>query len=85
MDSLTEEYRGYTIAVTPLKGHDDLWDFEYHIAPVGDAEPLHGDTQSLTLGGHATPQIAQLSGLEVAKTEVDNRLAMAARNKEAAT
>jgi hypothetical protein len=80
MDSLTEEYRGYTITVTPLKDHEDLWDFEYHIAPVGDTAPLDGDTQSQTLGGHATPQIALLSGFELAKTEIDNRLALAASN-----
>lgn len=27
----SEQYRGFTISVTPQKDNDDLWDFTYHL------------------------------------------------------
>lgn len=77
MDALDQQYRGFSISVTPLRDHDDLWDFVYHITRSGEPVVLLGGiARSQTLGGHATPEIACLAGLEVAKTEVDNLLAL---------
>ncbi len=81
MQIATEEYKGFTIAVTPLKDNGDLWDFEYRITKTGqggqDGDPAAAITRSQTAGGHATPDVACLSGLHVARTEVDNLLALA--------
>jgi hypothetical protein len=80
MQITTEEYKGFTIAVTPLKDNGDLWDFEYRITKRGqggqDGDPAAAITRSQTAGGHASPEIACLAGLEVARTEVDNLVAM---------
>jgi hypothetical protein len=82
MEITTEQYKGFTIAVTPLKDCDDLWDFEYRITKAGeggeDTDPAAAITRSRTAGGHATAQIACVAGLEVARTEVDNLVALAA-------
>lgn len=82
MEIATEEYKGFTIAVTPIKDNGDLWDFEYRITKTGqggqDTDPAAAITRSQTAGGHATAQIACLAGLQLARTEVDNLLAMAA-------
>lgn len=71
----SEQYRGFTISVTPQKDNDDLWDFTYHLqreaGAGGDAKDIE---RSRTLGGYATPETACVAGLEVAKTEVDNLL-----------
>lgn len=72
MDVLTQEYRGYTISVIPIKDHDDLWDFKYQLNKDG-AAPVDG---LQTLGGHITAEIAGVAGFEVAKIEVDNLLAL---------
>lgn len=78
-DVIKQEYRGFSIAVTPVKDNDDLWDFEYRIerdsTPVAQ-RAAGGVTRSQTLGGHATADVARLAGLEVAKIEVDNLLAL---------
>lgn len=74
-----QEYRGFTISVTPVKDCDDLWDVEYHIAKDGRrrATRAPGDiSRSQTLGGHISPQAACLAGIEVARIEVDNLLAL---------
>jgi hypothetical protein len=69
-----EQYRGYRIAVIPKKDHDDLWDFDYTVTPVdGKGEPRQ---RSNTAGGHASEAIALQSGIEVARIEIDNLLAM---------
>lgn len=77
----TEEYKGFTIAVTALKDHGDLWDFEYRLTKTGqggqDGDPAAAITRSQTAGGHATPDVACLAGFQVARTEVDNLLALA--------
>ena len=80
MQGATEEYKGFTIAVTPLKDNGDLWDFEYRISKHGgatDGDPPAAITRVNTAGGHATPDVACLAGLQVARTEVDNILALA--------
>jgi hypothetical protein len=75
MTEATEDYRGYRIVVVPVKDHEDLWDFEYQLTRLdgGTAEPRK---RSQTAGGHISPEIALLAGLEVARTEVDNLLAL---------
>lgn len=76
MQVTTEQYKGYTIAVTPLKDCEDRWDFEYHISKAAPGAPAAVITRSQTAGGHATPEIACVAGTEVARTEVDNLLAL---------
>jgi hypothetical protein len=72
-----EEYRGYVIVVTPVKDCEDLWDFEYRISrPDGSEESR---SRSRSAGGHLTPDIACFAGVEVARTEIDNLLALNAR------
>ncbi|MET3135017.1 hypothetical protein AAKU55_005320 [Oxalobacteraceae bacterium GrIS 1.11] len=81
MNELKQEYRGYTIAVTPNKDHDDLWDFEYRITRDSEtvAHKTAGSvTRSQTLGGHLTIEAARLAGWELARIEVDNLLALEA-------
>ena len=78
-DVIKQEYRGFTIVVTPVKDNDDLWDFEYRIER--DSTPLAARaaaaiTRSQTLGGHATAEVAHMAGVKVAKIEVDNLLAL---------
>jgi hypothetical protein len=74
MQEATEEYRGYRIVVTSTKDHDDLWDFEYRLRPIdGSGEER---VRSKSAGGYATPETAYFAGIEVARTEVDNLLAL---------
>ncbi|WP_426107884.1 hypothetical protein [Massilia sp. TSP1-1-2] len=83
MQITTEEYKGFTIAVTPLKDCGDMWDFEYRISKTvdggKDGDPAATITRSQTAGGHATADIACVAGVEVARTEVDNLLALSRR------
>jgi len=51
-----------------------LWDFEYQLDPIGGKAGERRRAQSA--GGHLTPEAACLAGLEVARTEVDNLLAL---------
>lgn len=87
MQITTEHYKGFTIAVTPLKDSGDQWDFEYRITKTGDGgkdgDPSAAMTRTQTAGGHATAEIACVAGLEVARTEVDNLLALAGGGKQA--
>ncbi len=79
MENLTVEYRGFQIFIAPVKDHDDLWDFTYRISKIGDpvaASEGHSITRRQTLGGYATAAIACDAGSEVAKIEVDNRIAL---------
>ncbi|MDO8439341.1 MAG: hypothetical protein Q7S67_03790, partial [Telluria sp.] len=79
----SEHYKGFTIAVTPVRDCGDLWDFEYRITKAGDVaqdgDPPAAISRSQSAGGHATPAVACLAGLQVARTEVDNLLALASR------
>jgi len=81
MEIATEEYKGFTIVVTPVKDNGDLWDFEYRITKTGqggqDGDPAAAITRSQSAGGHATPDAACVAGMQVARTEVDNLLALA--------
>jgi hypothetical protein len=71
------DYRGFTISIRPLKDHEDLWDFEYRLTQDGtQVSPLRESVRSRTLGGHATPEIACEAGFELAKIEIDHRLAL---------
>ncbi|MDB5949714.1 MAG: hypothetical protein JWR65_1569 [Massilia sp.] len=74
MQEATEEYRGYRIVVTPIKDHDDLWDFEYRLRRIdGSGEER---IRAKSAGGYATPETACSAGIEVARTEADNLLAL---------
>ena len=74
MQEAAEQYRGYQIVVAPVKDHDELWDFEYRLHRVGGASESRSRAQSV--GGYATPDTACFAGMEVARTEVDNLLAL---------
>jgi hypothetical protein len=51
-----------------------MWDFEYRLRRIdGGGESR---VRSQTAGGHLTPAIACVAGIEVARTEVDNLLAL---------
>jgi len=80
MQITTEQYKGFTIAVTAMKDSGDLWDFEYRLTKVGqggqDGDPAAAIIRTQTAGGHATPEVACLAGIQVARTEVDNLLAL---------
>ncbi|QYF93650.1 hypothetical protein KY495_23865 [Massilia sp. PAMC28688] len=86
MEIATEEYKGFTIAVTPIKDNGDLWDFEYRITKTGqggeDGDPAAAITRSKTSGGYNSPDIARAAGLQVGRTEVDNLLALAGRGNQ---
>ncbi|MGZ3158112.1 MAG: hypothetical protein ACXU7D_04380 [Burkholderiaceae bacterium] len=85
MESKTEEYRGYQIVVTPIKDHEDLWDFKYHITKIGDpaaASVGHAVSRRETLGGYTTAATACDAGIEVARIEVDNYLALSPYDRE---
>lgn len=76
MQNASEQYRGFTIFVQPIKGKDDLWDFEYRLTREGGPAAQAPMTRSHTAGGHATAEVACLAGIEVGRTEVDNLLAL---------
>jgi hypothetical protein len=79
METKTEDYRGYQITVTPIKDHLGLWDFQYRISKTGDQDTAsvgHSVSRRDTLGGYATAETACDAGVEVAKIEIDNRLAL---------
>ncbi|MES2018464.1 MAG: hypothetical protein V4484_18400 [Pseudomonadota bacterium] len=69
------QYKGYAIDVTPLRDCGDLWDFTYRITRDGHDAVI---TRSQSVGGHATAEAACLAGLQVARIEIDNLLALAA-------
>ena len=75
MQDASDEYRGYRIAVTPMKDCEDMWDFEYRLSRIdgGGAERI----RSKTAGGYLTAETACFAGIEVAHTEIDNLLALA--------
>jgi hypothetical protein len=80
MQQASEEYRGFSITVVPVKDHEDLWDYEYRLKPL-DAAPANAQPEirrAGTAGGRATPEIAIVAGMCTAKTEVDNLLALKA-------
>lgn len=72
MQDAADEYRGYRIAVEPIKDCTDLWDFEYTITRIGGGEARE---RAKTVGGYATADVARFAGIEVARTEIDNLLA----------
>ena len=79
MESCTTDYRGFDILVTPLKDHDDLWDFRYTITRHGDPEKTvigHSVARRQTMDGHTTRDAACEAGTQLAKIEVDNFLAL---------
>ncbi|WP_147384091.1 hypothetical protein [Noviherbaspirillum sedimenti] len=82
MDTNSVEYRGFQIVVTPIKDHEDLWDFQYHISKSGDPAATsigHSISRRQTFGGYETAAIACDAGIEVAKIEIDNHIALSAK------
>lgn len=74
MQEASEEYRGYRITVTATKDCEDRWDFAYRIGPIdGGAEKR---SRSNTAGGSMTADAAMVAGVQVARTEIDNLLAL---------
>lgn len=74
MQQASDEYRGYRIAVTPIKDCEDRWDFEYRLTRIdGSGEPR---VRSQSAGGYMTAETACFAGIEVAHTEIDNLLAL---------
>lgn len=70
----SDEYRGYRIAVTPIKDCEDRWDFEYRLSRIdGGGEQR---VRSQTAGGYMTAETACFAGIEVAHTEIDNLIAL---------
>ena len=86
MQIATEEYKGFTIAVTPVKDNGDLWDFEYRITKTGqggqDGDPAAAITRSQSAGGHTTADAAYMAGVQVARIEVDNLVALDSTGNE---
>ncbi len=79
MQATQSEYRGFAVTVNPFKGDDDLWDFEYLLEVIGDTKSATARgaiRRTQTADGYATAEIACMAGLEVAKTEIDNRIAL---------
>ena len=79
MEKVTVAYRGFEITVTAGVDHDDLWDFEYQIAKTGDGATqamVNSEAQTRTMGQYATEVGACDAGIEVAKIEVDNLIAL---------
>jgi hypothetical protein len=70
------EYRGFTIAVTARQDCEDRWDFDYTLTPpAGKGEVRQ---RSHTVMGQMTEDAARVAAFEVARTEIDNVLAMQA-------
>ena len=74
MQAATEQYRGFRIVVTPMVDCDDLWDFEYRMRRIdGSGEER---IRAKSAGGYATSETACFAGIEVARIEADNLLAL---------
>jgi hypothetical protein len=80
MQEAVEEYRGYQIVVVPIKDCEDFWDFEYRLTRGGGGEETR--FRSKSAGGYATADIACFAGVEVARSEVDNLLALEAATRK---
>jgi hypothetical protein len=79
MQEAVEEYRGYQIVVAPIKDCEDMWDFEYRLIRRGSEETRF---RSKSAGGYLTADVACFAGIEVARTEVDNLLALEAAKQK---
>lgn len=69
-----QEYRGYKIAVTARQDCEDRWDFDYTLTPLDGKGAVR--QRSHTVMGQMTEDAAQVAAVEVARTEIDNVLAM---------
>lgn len=79
MQDTTTEYRGFHITVTPVKNRDQdgLWDFAYRLERIGAGSAAPVAQRARTVGGYLSDEVARNAGVEVARTEVDNLLALA--------
>ena len=79
MEPSTVEYRGFDITVSPFLDHDDRWDFRYQVSRHGDPAKSavgHSVARRQTMDGHATAEAAMEAGIQLARVEVDNFLAL---------
>jgi hypothetical protein len=79
VEKLTVAYRGFDIQVTASIDHDDLWDFEYQIVKAGDAGSRAMSqvaARKRTMGQYATEAGARDAGVDVARIEIDNLVAL---------
>jgi hypothetical protein len=75
MQEAVDEYRGYRISVVPVKDCEDRWDFEYRLRRLdGTGEER---TRAKSAGGYPTAETACFAAVEVARTEIDNLVALA--------
>lgn len=71
-----KEYRGYKIEVHAMQDCEDRWDFDYTVTALdGKSEARQ---RSHTVNGQMTEEAARAAAIEVARTEIDNVLAMQA-------
>ncbi|HEU5436819.1 MAG TPA: hypothetical protein VFU95_10410 [Telluria sp.] len=73
-DHTSNEYRGYRIDVTPKLDCEDRWDFDYTLTPLDGKGEVR--RRSHTVNGQMTEDAARVAAIEVARTEVDNVIAM---------
>jgi hypothetical protein len=78
MQETREQYRGFQICVMPFKDQrqDGLWDYEYRIERIDGPAASVGPKRAQTVGGCLSGEVARNAGIEVARIEVDNLLAM---------
>ncbi|MBC7489762.1 MAG: hypothetical protein H7240_07090 [Glaciimonas sp.] len=79
MEKSSVAYRGFEILVSAAIDHDDLWDYEYRISHAdASAAPSKLDIapRTRTKGQYATEAGACDAGVEVAKIEIDNLIAL---------
>lgn len=77
MQEAREQYRGFQISVMPFKDREDLWDYTYRIERIGGPAATAVSKRAQTVGGYLSAEVACRAGIEVARTEVDNLLALA--------
>jgi len=77
MEAKTINYRGFQLQVTPVMDHEGLWEFRYRIVRAGQqADGKDVVMRRQTVNFHRTADAACMAGLELAKVEADNLLAL---------
>ena len=77
METRTLNYRGFRLLVTPVMDHEGLWEYSYRIVRAGSqADGKDVVVRRRTVNFHRTADAACMAGIELAKVEVDNLLAL---------
>ena len=77
METVTLDYRGCQLMVTPVMHHEGLWDYSYRIMRAGQkADGKDVILRRRTATSHSTAEAACNAGVELAKIEVDNLRAL---------